>query len=477
MKYYIITPVGTSLIRSNQPNKTILSEMRARNSDDDIVRKNIEKHKKHFLSAITENPNKSCAEINSISLFMENYSKDKKPTISLLPTDTAESYLASIIISEYFESQGFIVKKQIIKKLSYSDPKLFRREGLKNLIEKVKSEILTAKQTNCIPIINATAGFKAESAILLLLAQLLGLDIFYAHELMRNDLVLFPKLPVTLDPMFWNSWKPIIQAVLDSNNTNAGIMQINQFYKLAKYLDLDQGRILFDIDEDFGGVTLSTMGLLLVNSLNVQISDIVLPESTVDINKRINLNESEMPHAPRGSRAFIEKVKQLSFIKNVRNEKFVSTIYSRVKPKYDNRDPNEVRIVFSDGTKGLELVVLTTAKNEAENYQAKRLLAEHLNIPSNSEISDESSHLFLPGELLDDQFTEVISSLAEKIEKAEEIIQQGHEIIQPYINNAERERTKAKQHRKEKEKVERQLEKARKRICELEDMAMDESTD
>jgi len=463
MNHYIITPVGTSLIRSNQPNDPILPAMRNKSSDDEIVRVNMKKYKQHFLDIVKDNPKKSCAEINSISLFLEKYPTDHT-TVSLIPTDTAESYLACLILTEYFESIGYKVVKHIVRGLSYSDPKTFRRKGLKNLIEQVKSEVITAKKEKTNPVINATAGFKAESAILLLLAQLLGLDVFYAHELMKNDIVIFPRLPVTLDPAFWGMWKPIVQAVIDADNTATGIMPVSQFRELTKYVDLGHGRILFDVDEDFGGVLLSTMGLLLANSFQLESTDIHIADSGIEESRRINLNEREMSHAPKGSRGFIEKLSGLSFIKRIRNEKFVNTVYSRVKPKYDSRDSNEIRVIYSDGKKGLELVVLTTARNEVENFQAKRLLAEYININIQLDENDDDSLLFVPGQLLDNQFGDEITSMGEKIEKAEEIIQQGDKITQPYIEAVERERNKAKKHRKDKEDVEKQLRNARQKI-------------
>jgi len=460
MKYHIITPVGTSLIRSNQVAEPLLKELRGKDSEIKIIKHFYKKYEEHFLALMKRDPYKSCAEVNSFKLFLNKYSCEHT-TVTLLPTDTAESYLSCLFIARYFESEGYEVRKEVIKGLSYSNPKEFRRAGLKNLIGKVRHEIVVAKQKGNTPVINATAGFKAESAILLLLAQLLGLDVFYAHELMRNDLVTFPNLPVTLDPKYWMIWKPIVQAVIDAEKTDSGVMPVNQFEEITQYLELAQGRILFDLDEDFGGMILSTMGLLLANTFQLTGSKIVLEKSEVLENKRIKLNEREMAHAPKGSRNFIDKLARITIIKSIRNDKFVNTLYSRVKPKYDKRDPNEIRMIYSDNEKGVELVVLTTARNETENIEAKKIIAEQMNLNNEVNQNEHQDYLFLPGQLLDSQFSSEIISLAEKIEKAENIIQQGDEIIKPYVEDAEKERKKAKGHRKEKEQIAKNLKRVR----------------
>lgn len=446
MSYHIITPVGTSLLRSygGYNEEFSIESLRGLLSDDEVVKQYFSKYSKDIIQFISskEEDQSSCAETGSIESFMNQYEQNELDGITMLPTDTAESYLAYMFISEYMKSKGYKIHCRVIKKLSYSDPKTFESKGLKNLLEEIKRSIIQIRKEKAIPIINATPGFKAESAMILLMGQFLKVDVFYVHELMKNHTVIFPNLPVEIEKSFWNDWKPVIQATLDADSSDSGVLDICEFNEMKKYLDMNKAEFLFEINEEFGGVSLSVLGFLIAEAFDLELEKIELKKSDVEEEKRLDLNESEMHHATKGSRHFMNKIAELNFVKKIKNIKLENSAESRIKVKYDDRDPGEIQVTHSDGEKGLGIVVKTTARDQAENIQAKALIARHVNISiGEGEDEDEGKHLFQSGQLLKRSINDEIVSISELISKAEDIIIQGEKITKPYEEKIEKERS------------------------------------
>ena len=468
-------PVGTSLLTnySQYNNKFDYVKLRGRKSDDPEVNEYYNSYNKDIKKFIKDKVlhQARCAEIRSIALFMKQENENNLDGITMLPTDTAESYLAYKFLRDYFEKYGNNINVRKINDLSYNDPKSFQSSGLKNLLEQLKYAVTDARQNKETPIINATPGFKAESAMLLLMAQFLKIDVFYVHELMEDQTVVFPHLPVELDKSFWEDWKSVIKAVFDADSSNTGVMDIAEFKELTQYLDRDKAGFLFEINEEFGGVSLSALGFLIAESFDLELESLELPNSDVDRKKRLDLNKKEMNHAPKGSEQFMRKIAELNFVKKIKNIRLEHTAESRLKVKYDDRDPGEVQLTHSDGEKGLGIVVKTTARNQAEHKYAKELIAKHVNIKVLDE-ADPNSYLFRSGELLKRSFNNDIISIGNLIENADEIISKGKELTTPFENKIDKQRKKLK----EKDKTIKELENEIKKLINTNLENVDEST-
>jgi len=464
MSYHIITPIGTSLLRNFSFNNTDfnLIELRGKTADDKKVEEYFKTYNKDVIQYMSskDEDQSSCAETRSIESFLNEYEQNELDGITMLPTDTAESYLAYMFLEKYMKSKGYKIHCRVIKKLSYSDPKSFQTKGLKNLLEQLKLSIIQIRKDKVIPIINATAGFKAESAMVLLMAQFLKVDVFYIHELMKDHTVVFPNLPVEIEKSFWDDWKPVIKAVLDADRSDSGVLDISEFNEMIKYLDLNKAEFLFEINEEFGGVSLSVLGFLIAEGFDLELEEIKLKDSGISQVDRLDLNEREMHHISRGGKQCMEKIAELDFVKKVKNIKLENTAESRIKVKYDGRDPGEVQLTHSDGSVGLGIVVKTTASDQAENMQAKALIAKHVNI-SIGEEDDENKHLLQPGQLLKRSLGEEIISISELIQKAEDVIAAGDKLTKPYEAEIEKQRKKGREKDAEITNLNREIQKLR----------------
>tara|TARA_B100000315_G_scaffold245039_1_gene270434 strand:- start:1852 stop:3357 length:1506 start_codon:yes stop_codon:yes gene_type:complete len=458
----IIIPVGISIIESFNRSKDVdaaskieLSKFRGKPHDDLIV-KTVYDHFNKFLSAYLGH-NGNSAEIESLKV-LESHEYESFGAISLvhlLPTDTAESYLSSLFIKDYLEKKGYQVSVRIINELSYLNTDTFTSRGLKNLIDITCSIVQKIRQNKDIPIIIGTTGFKAETSILLLLAQLLGINVFYKHEYMENTAILFPHLPINIDAKKWARWKPLVKSVMAAErNTELMVLPISEFEDSVANESISDIEFLFKIDRELGGVSLSVFGYMLAEASEIDVDGILLPESNIAIDERLKLNESEMPHSPKGSREFMKKISELDFVCVIRNIKFENTAESRVKSKYNSLAPNEIELVYSDGTKGLVVKVQTTAKDFAGHKEAKRRISESSNIyfKDNSLMKNERKFLFNPGELLRSQFETELVSIGELEREAEKIIAERDKVIAPFIEKIEKLKKSSKATRKNFEK-------------------------
>ena len=55
----------------------------------------------------------------------------------------------------------------------------------------------------------------------------------------------------------------VIKVVLDAERSDIGVLDISEFNEMLKYLDLNKAEFLFEINEEFGGVSLSVLGFLI----------------------------------------------------------------------------------------------------------------------------------------------------------------------------------------------------------------------
>jgi len=428
--------VGTSLLRnydkfSGSIDRTIFF---SKYHKDNIVGEFLTKYEDDILSFIEDNKNNiyKGAELRSFNTFID--SKDAKVNkVVLLPTDTADSYICSKIIEKFLINRSFKCRTRVIENLTYAEPGKFESQGLKNLVKIIKQEVKTICDEKDVPIINGTPGFKAETAIMLFMAQLLKVDIFYMHERMEDSVIVFPHLPIILDNNEINYWKPLIKVVYETNNSDDGILPYSQFqeYLNAYDGDLSQIEFLFEIEEEFGGVSLSVIGMMIAETLDLDIQDVELLDSDVSKDKRLKLNESEMPHAPAGTRNFAGKLSEFPFCERVKTIRYVNTSESRIKVKYDRQNPGEIQILHSDGKKGIDISMQTTAKDEAQNYLAKSIISDEMNLYFKTDNMQKKT-LYKPGELMKREHEKQLESYGVLEKRAEKIIADAEQIITPY---------------------------------------------
>jgi putative CRISPR-associated protein (TIGR02619 family) len=153
---------------------------------------------------LKEDPRAACSEVNALAASTKNLLQ-RKPAglgVTLIYSATAnkEGQLTARLIASFLKQRGVVVSEIKLKDSAVpanpqADPVEAARlaqEGLIGLYDKVEKHIgkMKAKHPNLMVAINATGGFKSETAILYGLGCELGLPVYYLHETYRVPIVL-----------------------------------------------------------------------------------------------------------------------------------------------------------------------------------------------------------------------------------------------------------------------------------------------
>ena len=205
--YVHIVPVGTSLLGNVSRDKDFgvyVEELGFKDwerwSPDDPRQRILCEKKSAALdllrSFVEKKGFEASAELTPLDLFLKAHGHSPGETMVILySTDTCNSLLARDAVAEFLEKKGFkVVLKQIVGIRSVED----FDEGLKDLLDKIVSEIIRHKNEGRKVFVNASPGFKSETTFLVIAALIACADkIYYAHESFRK-IVYIPGIPLTI---------------------------------------------------------------------------------------------------------------------------------------------------------------------------------------------------------------------------------------------------------------------------------------
>jgi len=151
-----------------------------------------------LVDYVVEFREKSCAEVNGVLGIQKLFGHQLSGVeLYLLFTRTCNTRLVAHVLRKSFEKLGLggIVSIEL-KGIANVDE--FDR-GLVEVLDKVSSIVKSAKEKSCRVYVNATPGFKAETAFVMLISLLLGINgAVYIHESFDQP-VLIPSLPISLE--------------------------------------------------------------------------------------------------------------------------------------------------------------------------------------------------------------------------------------------------------------------------------------
>ena len=156
---------------------------------------------------------------------------------------------------------GRVACQEPVEVEGLGSPEKFR-EGLANLLEKIASHISAYKRVGDTVFVHATGGFKPESAMALLAANLpgLGAPVFYIHEHF-GEVVRIPATPIS--PRMLRSFEDLMDRVLHLRRVPR--TQLNGVFGSAA---VDEAVRLGWLREENGYVEPSAMGELVWRKLH-----------------------------------------------------------------------------------------------------------------------------------------------------------------------------------------------------------------
>ncbi len=188
-QFHIIT-CGTSILSNYNYNRSEESKINLDfiKSLDDSKHDWLEIINK-FFEFLKQNPERNSAEINSLSYFLK---EGKVKKIYLICTDTNAGKLCANTLQKYFRNE---LK---ISDINFKEARGFGTEDFEKGLLEIRDTILRLirRHENSHEIyLNATGGFKPESAMMVLLGSLYQLPVYYLYETSRK-LVVIPPFPL-----------------------------------------------------------------------------------------------------------------------------------------------------------------------------------------------------------------------------------------------------------------------------------------
>jgi putative CRISPR-associated protein (TIGR02619 family) len=355
----LICTVGTSLFRPN------LEALRQRLEDpklDERSRHLAEAYQGQNWEKVAEallafDPQEQVcgAEINSTANLLErNYVSDKCG-LYFMHSDTADGENIARVLVHYYQMRGHAPVQAIkIADLQDSDPARFRVRGLRNLTREICRVIRQYSTYTCA--INATAGYKAQIAIAVLLGQALGVPVYYKHERF-SEIISFPPIPVALDFEVWMRASGMLFDLEASSEPVPAELYIadwdERYESLVERIEVD-GRIYLD---------LSPVGQIFHETLKHRFRS---------YHNRLLPPPAEEKRPPKITQR-IKNQKLKDFLQRLTDEvpqviqcATVSTASESPERTGFRLRKGRIEGIFRDGSSSVRFYVETTARNESE---------------------------------------------------------------------------------------------------------------
>lgn len=177
MKVVHVITVGTS-IRGN------FSKMNPKSTSPSV---------EDYLDFVTYQPEKASAEL---AAFIPKAAEVGADALYLVGTDTEEGRLCTEVLRRFFKGKNVEVGTAFVHLGTAQDVQERFFEGLQSLTKKVVNYVTRRIASGDKVYINATGGFKPETAFLVLVANALGCEVYYRHETFQQPVTLPLLLPV-----------------------------------------------------------------------------------------------------------------------------------------------------------------------------------------------------------------------------------------------------------------------------------------
>lgn len=135
---------------------------------------------------------RASAETNSLSHLLQD-----GDTVALLHSQTDDGLLCARALQAFLKKQGHQATLHEIGHLSYK-VSTFKLRGLRNLAGTLAGLIRQARRDGNEAAINATGGFKAETAFATQVGQIFGVPVYYLYETF-NEIIEMPPTPIVWD--------------------------------------------------------------------------------------------------------------------------------------------------------------------------------------------------------------------------------------------------------------------------------------
>jgi len=310
----------------------------------------IEEQVKGFLSTcrFEKEIDKTSAEIKS--LFKMGISQGDK--VYFLVSDTMDGEICARLNKEFIEEKwNCEVILEHIKGLQASDTEIFRKQGLKNLLEKL-IRLLEKYQYQDVSL-NITGGYKSVIPYVTLLGMIYDSPVRYIYE-KSQEVITLEKIPIMYDESLILSVENKLRRIENDTQITLDEWRDGIAYESGqKYDSL--------IEEENGHVTMSAIGLLFYEKFKIDYPPELERDFTAPNEKPIKLRDD---HGKDILFAFAKRLVNSPFIKEIINSLPFNPKQTNPIKKCSENGQIEIVLTYTDA--GYGLVVQTTGKNKNE---------------------------------------------------------------------------------------------------------------
>lgn len=299
----------------------------------------------------TSDPIKVSAEMNTL----HRREIGETDRISFLHSDTPEGKYCSERLGTYYAYKCREVRQCVLGALSYQD-KSFAQSGLKSLISVTIQEIRYAREQGLTPIFCATGGFKAEIAFLNLLGALLNIEVYYIHELHREE-VLLPRLPLSWDTEYVLQHQDFFEWIKAEPRKSPKVESwLNARPELRPLV------ANVEIDGEFY-VDLSAAGELLFEAAKESQPPPAWPQSSINTPEQKFGLSGVAHHRPSGWRGFVDTLCRITCVSYV---SYDAKARGGTNVKIIDSEEGVIGVCFGPKGEDLPLSVQTTARGNEQ---------------------------------------------------------------------------------------------------------------
>lgn len=170
----------------------------------------------YVLGEVNARPRELSAELNAFYGFLGLHkSSPDNIIVELFSTDTAVGMFCARVIREHLEARNFKTRP-VVRVSGLGLGSLKFEEGLVSLLDALASSVSEAKGRGWRVYVNATGGFKPETAYAVMSAFLFGADAaYYMHELFRDVVVIYP-FPMMIDGELVSELRRVNESPIES---------------------------------------------------------------------------------------------------------------------------------------------------------------------------------------------------------------------------------------------------------------------
>lgn len=298
--------------------------------------------------------------VNVRKLIDKEWLVDPPDAVHLCVSDTPEGKLAAQVIERVLDAEGWNVSLAVVPGLGLAAgvTEAAAARGLRNLASTVARAILDGG-TPANVAVDVTGGFKGQTAIATVAAQMLGATVLYRYEEAKH-LVRIPALPVTLDLSLFDRWADDFEA-LDGAVVPRRCSDFDpEMVPLLEETQFDDGTWI---------VGLNVIGAILLEKLRTtRKGEPDLPPDAAPRDRKRPRRVDD--HVPSGFWVLVDKVwEETSYITTIQ-----SASYDRqrgiapLRFKIDTQ--GNLMMDYKPDDFGARAIIVTTARNDDEKRAA-----------------------------------------------------------------------------------------------------------